>query len=108
MMTPSGRTRCGPKSAIRRGLAALRAMAAKRALDEPRLDQLFAEPIVQQLMHRDRIDEATIRRLMRQAAVTRSTPRTGRMLALAIGLLLLVGIGNACNITIRTLIRRGH
>ena len=78
------------------------------ALDESRLDQLFAEPIVQQLMHRDRIDEATIRRLMRQAAVTRSTPRTGRMLALAIGLLLLVGIGNACNITIRTLRRRGH
>jgi hypothetical protein len=33
--------------------------------DEPRLDQLFTEPIVQQLMHRDRIDEATTRRLLR-------------------------------------------
>ena len=39
--------------------AALRAIAGKRALNETRLDQLFAEPIVQQLMHRDRIDEAT-------------------------------------------------
>jgi hypothetical protein len=67
-------------------------MAGKRALDEPRLDQLFAEPIVQQLMHRDRIDEATTRRLMRETAVTRSTPRIGPMLALPIGLLLLIGI----------------
>jgi hypothetical protein len=39
-------------------------MAAKRALDEPTLDQLFAKPIVQQLMHRDTIDEATTRRLL--------------------------------------------
>jgi hypothetical protein len=31
----------------------------KRRSNETRLDQLFAEPIVQQLMHRDRIDEAT-------------------------------------------------
>jgi hypothetical protein len=54
--------RCGPKSVH----TALHAMAGKRALDEPRLDQLFAEPIVKQLMHRDRIDEATIRRLLRQ------------------------------------------
>jgi hypothetical protein len=38
-------------------------MAAKPALDEPRLDQLCTEPIVQQLMHCDRIDEATTRRL---------------------------------------------
>jgi hypothetical protein len=44
---------------MRRGRAVLRAMAAKPALDEPRLDQLFTEPIVQQFMHRDRIDEAT-------------------------------------------------
>ena len=63
MMAPSGGTRCGRKSAIRRGRAVLRAMAAKPALDEPRLDQLFTEPIVQQFMHRDRIDEATTRRL---------------------------------------------
>ena len=54
---------------MQRGNAALRAIAGKRKLDEPRLDQLFAEPIVNQLMHRDRIDEATIRRLLRQAAV---------------------------------------
>jgi hypothetical protein len=43
---------------MQRGHAALRAMAGKGALYEPRLNQLFAEPIVKQLMHRDRIDEA--------------------------------------------------
>ena len=42
---------------MRRGPAVLRAMAAKPASDEPRLDQPLTEPIVQQLMHRDRIDE---------------------------------------------------
>ena len=90
---------------MRRGPAVLRAMAAKPASDEPRLDQLFTEPIVQQLMHRDRIDEATTRRLLRQAAVARLTPRTGGVLAVAMGLLLLIGIRNACNITVRTLRR---
>jgi hypothetical protein len=43
---------------MRRSCAALRAIAGERALDERRLDQLFAEPIVQQLMYRDRVDEA--------------------------------------------------
>ena len=57
-----------------RGCAALRAITGKRALEEPRLDQLFAEPIVKQLMDRYRIDEATIRRLLRQTAVARATP----------------------------------
>ena len=38
--------------------------AGKRALDETRHDQLFAEPIVQQLMYRYRIDEAKTRRLL--------------------------------------------
>jgi hypothetical protein len=90
---------------MRRGRAS--AMAGKRALDEPRLDQLFAEPIVQQLMHRDRIAEATTGHLLRQAGVARSTPRTGGIRALAKGLLLLIGIRNAWNITIRPLRRRG-
>jgi hypothetical protein len=80
-------------------------MAGKRALDEPRLDQLFAEPIVQQLMRRDRIDEATTRRLLRQAAVARSMPRSEGVPALAMGRLLPIGIRNACNISIRTLRR---
>jgi DNA-binding MarR family transcriptional regulator len=35
---------------------------------EPTIDQLFAEPIVQQLMRRDRTDEATIRRLLQKTA----------------------------------------
>lgn len=33
---------------------------------EPTLDQIFAEPIVQQLMQRDEIDEATIRHLLQE------------------------------------------
>ena len=85
-------------------------MAAKRALDEPRLDQLFAEPIVQQLMHRDRIDEATIRRLLRQAAVARaapSAPRAEGLLVLVMGSPILVGIGYAWDIAVR-IIRRGR
>lgn len=36
--------------------------------DEPTLDQLLAEPIVQLLMRRDRTDEATIRHLLRRTA----------------------------------------
>ena len=39
--------------------------------DEPTLDQLLAEPIVQQLMRRDRIDEATIRHLLQETASAR-------------------------------------
>ena len=36
--------------------------------DEPTLDQLFAEPIVQLLMHCDRTNEVTVRDLLRQAS----------------------------------------
>jgi hypothetical protein len=39
--------------------------------NEPTLDQLLAEPIVQQLMRRDRINEATIRRLLQETAAAR-------------------------------------
>jgi hypothetical protein len=94
---------------MRRGRAALLVMAGKRALDEPRLDQLFAEPIVKQLMHRDRIDEATIRRLLRQVAVVRaapSAPRAKRLLALVMGSPLLAGIRYASDIAVRTMRRR--
>ena len=83
-------------------------MVAKRALDEPRLNQLFAEPIVQQLMHRDRIDEATTRHLLRQAAVTRapSAPRAERLLALAMEPPLLARIRYTWDIAVRTIRRR--
>jgi len=40
---------------------------------EPTIDQLFAEPIVQQLMRRDRTDEATIRRLLQKTAAALPT-----------------------------------
>jgi MarR family transcriptional regulator for hemolysin len=43
--------------------------------DEPTLDQLLAEPIVQQLMRRDRIDEATIRHLLQETAAARPVVR---------------------------------
>jgi hypothetical protein len=83
---------------MRRGRAALRAIAGKRTLQEPRLDQLFAEPIVKQLMRRDRIDEATIRHLLRQAAVARAVPRVEGLLALVMGLPLPAGIRYAWDI----------
>lgn len=41
---------------------------------EPTLDQMFADPIVQQLMHGDALDETVIRRLLKQVAVARPTP----------------------------------
>jgi hypothetical protein len=94
---------------MRRGCAALRAIAGKRALEEPRLDQLFAEPIVKQLMDRDRTDEATIRRLLRQTAVARATPsalRAEGLLALVMGAPLLGGIRYAWDIAVRTMRRR--
>jgi plasmid replication initiation protein len=43
-----------------------------RVRREPMLDRLFAEPIVQQLMRRDRTDEATIRRMFQWAATNRA------------------------------------
>jgi MarR family transcriptional regulator, transcriptional regulator for hemolysin len=39
---------------------------------EPTLDQLLAEPIVQQLMRRDQTDEPTIRHLLRETVAARS------------------------------------
>jgi hypothetical protein len=84
-------------------------MAGKRALDEPKLDQLFAEPIVKQLMDRDRIDEATTRRLLRRAAVARaapSLPRAERLLARVMGSPLLTGIRYAWDIAVRSLRQR--
>jgi hypothetical protein len=46
--------------------------APNRSLSgEPTLDQLLAEPIVQQLMRRDGIDAATIRHLLQEAASAR-------------------------------------
>jgi MarR family transcriptional regulator, transcriptional regulator for hemolysin len=50
------------------GGAPRRAASARPPSDEPTLDQLLAEPIVQQLMRRDRTDEAAIRHLMQTAA----------------------------------------
>jgi hypothetical protein len=50
------------------GSAAPGAAVARPLPDEPTLDQLLAEPIVQQLMRRDGIDEAAIRQLLQKTA----------------------------------------
>jgi uncharacterized membrane protein YkgB len=77
---------------------------------EPTLDHLFSEPIVRQLMRRDRIDEAVTRRLLQLAAIARaaltaasvqSGPWARGVLALAVGLLLLIGIRRAWDATMR-------
>jgi|SRR5258707_9678665 hypothetical protein len=43
--------------------------------DELTLDQLLADPIVQQLMRRDRVDEPGVRSLVRNVSVARSALR---------------------------------
>jgi hypothetical protein len=48
-----------------------RAAPARSPSDEPTLDRLLTEPIVQPLMRRDRIDEATIRDLLQETASAR-------------------------------------
>jgi hypothetical protein len=53
------------------GSVAPGAASSRRPFDEPTVDQLLAEPIVQQLMRRDRTDEASIRQLLDQAAAAR-------------------------------------
>jgi MarR family transcriptional regulator, transcriptional regulator for hemolysin len=53
------------------GGGARRASSARPPSDEPTLDQLLAEPIVQQLMRSDRTDEATIRHLVQETAAAR-------------------------------------
>jgi hypothetical protein len=90
---------------MRRGCAALRAMIAKRAWDEPRVDQLLAEPIVQQLMHRDRIDEATTRRLLRTGGRRSIDATYRRGTCPCNGAIVAHRHRNACNITICTLRR---
>jgi MarR family transcriptional regulator, transcriptional regulator for hemolysin len=47
------------------------APSMRPVLDEPTLDQLLAEPIVQQLMRSDRTDETTVRRLLYEIAIAR-------------------------------------
>jgi MarR family transcriptional regulator, transcriptional regulator for hemolysin len=53
------------------GGAALRAASTQPPSDEPTLDQLLAEPIVQQLMRSDRTNEAAIRHLVQETAAAR-------------------------------------
>jgi DNA-binding MarR family transcriptional regulator len=58
------------------GLAGRGMAPVRPPSDELTLDQLLAAPIVQQLMRRDRIDEATIRHLLQEAAAARPPVRT--------------------------------
>ena len=57
------------------GSVAPGAAPSRRPFDEPTLDQVLAEPIVQQLMRRDRTDGASIRQLLDQAAAARQALR---------------------------------
>src|SRR5580692_9682701 len=59
----------------RDGSVALGAAVALRRSDEPTLDQLLVEPIVQQLMRRDQVDEATIRHLLQETRAARPALR---------------------------------
>jgi DNA-binding MarR family transcriptional regulator len=55
--------------------AALGLASARPPSDELTLDQLLAEPIVQQLMRRDGIDETIIRHLLQETATARPVVR---------------------------------
>ena len=65
--------RPGGEVAIPTGASAAGAKAPPAG--EPTLDQLLAEPIVQQLMRRDRTNPASIRQLLRGTAAARITGR---------------------------------
>ena len=69
-MTAGARRREGQNRFAQDGGAALRTVQARYPSDEPTLDQLLAEPIVQQLMQRDQTDEATIRHLLQLATAS--------------------------------------
>ena len=70
-MTDGARRGIGRDTSVPDGRATPDAGSIRPAFDEPTLDQLLAEPIVQQLMRRDRTDETTIRRLLQEIAVAR-------------------------------------
>ena len=53
------------------GSESLGSASARTPSGEPTLDQLLAEPIVQQLMRRDQTDEASIRHLLQATAAAR-------------------------------------
>jgi MarR family transcriptional regulator for hemolysin len=65
-----GEAHCNPSVPDCR--AAVGPASFRFSFGEPTLDQLLAEPIVRQLMRRDRIDEATLRHLLQKAAAARS------------------------------------
>ena len=98
--------RCGPKSVYATWPCSPARDCWEASLEEPRLVQLFAEPIVTQFMRRDGIDEATIRRLLRLAAAARvvpsAPPRKG-LLAFVMGSPLLAGIRHAWDSAVWTI-----
>jgi hypothetical protein len=73
MMAVGALDRPGGEVAIPTGASAAGAKAPPAG--EPTLDQLLAEPIVQQLMRRDRTNPASIRQLLRGTAAARITGR---------------------------------
>jgi hypothetical protein len=74
-MTSGARRNAGRDSPLLEGSPHPGMASTSPPSNEPTLDQLLAEPIVQQLMRRDQIDEATIRDLLRQTAAARRAAR---------------------------------
>lgn len=74
-MTSSALCNAGEDSPLLRGSPPPGMASTPAPSNEPTLDQLLAEPIVQQLMRRDQIDETTIRDLLRHTAAARKAAR---------------------------------
>jgi MarR family transcriptional regulator for hemolysin len=70
-MTSTARRGTAPAAPTSGAPANLGQATAQRPSDSLTLDELLAEPMVQQLMQRDRTDEATIRRLWQHIAAGR-------------------------------------
>jgi MarR family transcriptional regulator, transcriptional regulator for hemolysin len=73
-VTDGARRSIGRDTSIPDEHATSGAASVRPAFDEPTLDQLLAEPIVQQLMCSDRTDEMIVRRLLQEIAVARPAP----------------------------------
>jgi MarR family transcriptional regulator, transcriptional regulator for hemolysin len=72
----SGKARLGAdrKTSTLHAPAARSTMSVRSPLGASPLDQLLAEPIVQQLMRCDQTDEATVRHLVQEIALSRPAP----------------------------------
>jgi hypothetical protein len=73
-MTAMARHETAPAAPMSDASVNLGGTTAQRPSDSLTLDELLADPMVQQLMQRDRTDEASIRRLWQHIAAVRPAP----------------------------------